>query len=103
MSMPWQAFTPALAAGADGALRLSFYDFRNDAPGDAALTTDVWHARAPGWEQVHVGGPFDMRLAPVVLNDVLDVGLSMGLTAGGVAFVQTVGDRTTDVFYTPVT
>jgi hypothetical protein len=73
----YQLFTPAIAVSSDGTVGLSYYDFRNDVPGDSPLTTDVWLARSPTWEATHAGGPFDMRLAPDV-QDILDIGSAMG-------------------------
>jgi hypothetical protein len=47
---------------------VTWYDTRNDLPGDTPLTTDVWfaHSRDGGnsWKQLHVAGPFDVRMAP---------------------------------------
>jgi hypothetical protein len=61
-----------VAVAADGAVGVTYYDFRNDCPGDGELTTDVWfshsHDRGATWdvdqrsgEAEHVAGPFDMR------------------------------------------
>jgi hypothetical protein len=62
------AFQPAIAVDSRGTVGLMWYDTRNDLPGDAPLTTDVWfaHSRDGGnsWEQLHVAGPFDFRTAP---------------------------------------
>lgn len=37
-----QAFLPAVAVNAEGAVGVLFYDFRNDVLGDDPLSTDVW-------------------------------------------------------------
>jgi hypothetical protein len=61
------AFEPSIAVDAHGTVGLTWYDFRNDRPGDAALTTDVWFAHSDDgstWIQAHVAGPFDFRSAP---------------------------------------
>jgi hypothetical protein len=62
-----QHFTATIAAARDGTLGLTWYDFRNDRPGDGKLTTDYWFAfsndKGNTWRQIHVGGPFDARTA----------------------------------------
>jgi hypothetical protein len=59
------AFEPAIAVDSHGTVGVNWYDLRNDRPGDAALTTDVWFAHSPdrgrSWRQTHVAGPFDLR------------------------------------------
>jgi hypothetical protein len=61
-------FQPAIAVDSRGTVGVIWYDTRNDRPGDAALTTDVWFAHSPdgggSWRQIHVAGPFDFRAAP---------------------------------------
>jgi hypothetical protein len=69
-----QAFTPSIAVAADGAVGVTYYDFRNNtsAPG---LPTDYWFvhchpatqdcASPSSWaSEIHVAGPFDMETAP---------------------------------------
>jgi hypothetical protein len=60
-----QTLEPAVAVARDGTVALTWYDFRNDKPGDAALTTDYWFAysRDGGrrWHRRHLAGPFDVR------------------------------------------
>jgi hypothetical protein len=62
------AFEPAIAVDSRGTVGVTWYDTRNDVPGDAPLTTDVWfaHSRDGGasWRELHVAGPFDYRTAP---------------------------------------
>jgi hypothetical protein len=62
------AFEPAIAVDARGTVGVLWYDVRNDRPGDAVLTTDVWFARSRDggttWRQFHLAGPFDLRAAP---------------------------------------
>jgi len=62
------AFQPAIAVDARGTVGVTWYDTRNDLPGDAPLTTDVWfaHSRDGGtsWRELHLAGPFDFRTAP---------------------------------------
>jgi hypothetical protein len=63
------AFEPSIAAGSHGTVGLAWYDLRNDRPGDAALTTDVWlaqsHDSGATWRQTHLAGPFNLRAAPL--------------------------------------
>ena len=63
------AFEPAVAVDAHGTVGVTWYDLRNDRPGDAALTADVWFAhsqdRGGSWRQAHVAGPTDLRTAPL--------------------------------------
>src|SRR5256885_2967861 len=51
-----------VAVAGDGTVGVTWYDFRHDRPGDAALTTDYWFAysRTGGrpWRRRHLGGPF---------------------------------------------
>ncbi|HYY21078.1 MAG TPA: sialidase family protein [Thermoleophilaceae bacterium] len=60
-----QVLEPAVALAADGTVGVTWYDFRNDRPGDGALTTDYWFAysRDGGkrWRRRHLAGPFDLR------------------------------------------
>jgi hypothetical protein len=41
---PAQALEPAVAVAGDGTVGVTWYDFRNDKPGDGPLTTDYWFA-----------------------------------------------------------
>ena len=63
------AFEPAIAVDRHGTVGVIWYDLRNDRPGDAALTADVWFAhsddRGASWRQTHVAGPTDLRTAPL--------------------------------------
>jgi hypothetical protein len=60
-----QTLEPAVAVAGDGTVGVTWYDFRNDKPGDAPLTTDYWFAysRDGGrrWKRSHLAGPFDLR------------------------------------------
>ena len=59
------AFEPAVAVDAKGTVGITWYDLRNDVPGDAALSGDVWFASSKdggvSWAQIHVAGPTDLR------------------------------------------
>ena len=66
-SVAAQAFIPSVAVDRHGTVGVLWDDFRNDKPGDKALTTDVWfaHASGPGrsFQESHVAGPFDATAA----------------------------------------
>jgi hypothetical protein len=63
-----QAFTAAVQVADDGALGLTYYDFRNDNADPKVLLTDYWkivsHDSGKTFKETHVAGPFDMRTAP---------------------------------------
>jgi hypothetical protein len=77
------AFEPAIAVNKRGTVGVIWYDLRNDRPGDAALTADVWfahsHNRGRSWRQTHVAGPTDLRTAPLPQHNY--VGEYQGLAA----------------------
>jgi hypothetical protein len=77
------AFEPAIAVDSHGTVGVTWYDLRNDRPGDAALTADVWFAhssdRGASWRQTHVAGPTDLRTAPLPAHNY--VGEYQGLAA----------------------
>ncbi len=62
------AFTPAVHVADDGAIGVTYFDFRNNTSEAATLPTDHWlaHSRDGGqtWSETHLAGPFDMRTAP---------------------------------------
>jgi hypothetical protein len=103
-------FEPAIAVDGRGTVGVIWYDTRNDRPGDAALTTDVWFAHSPdgggSWKQIHVAGPFDFRTAPRP-SDLLRLGEYQGLAGlsrRGFAAVFTQAapqaqDGPTDIFF----
>ena len=84
------AFTAMVDVDSTGRVAVSYYDFRNDQPGDASLSTDVWLTHS------HDGGrtftdesrlttvSFDMRTAPDALGYF--VGDYTGLDHVGSAF-----------------
>jgi hypothetical protein len=76
-----QAFTPSVHVSANGDVAVTYYDFRNDQPGDAALSTDYWvvhcHAatsdcmQGTSWgdeSRLTTTGSFDMRSAPYAIG-----------------------------------
>jgi len=79
------AFEPSIAVDGRGTVGITWYDLRNDRPGDGALTADVWFAhstdRGATWTQRHLAGPTDLRTAPQVAHN--RVGEYQGLTALG--------------------
>ena len=83
-----QAFEPAIHVNADGVVAVSYYDFRNDASNDQALTTDHWIVSSSDggatWTEDHLGGPFDMHQAPYARGYF--VGDYQGLDSQGSAF-----------------
>jgi hypothetical protein len=103
------AFEPAIAVDAHGTVGITWYDLRNDRPGDSALTADVWFAhsqdRGASWRQTHVAGPTDLRTAPLPAHNF--VGEYQGLAAldgRGFAAVFTLAapqakDGPTDIFF----
>jgi hypothetical protein len=73
-----QAFTAAVDVAANGDVAVTYYDFRNDKPGDAALSTDSWivhHHAADPFDSAHftaesrlTPASFDMRTAPYAIG-----------------------------------
>ena len=62
---------------------VTWYDLRNDRPGDTALTADAWFAssrdRGATWRQKHVAGPTDLRTAPLPAHRLQRLGEYQGL------------------------
>jgi len=77
------AFQPSIAVDSHGTIGVTWYDLRNDRPGDAALSADVWFAqsadRGASWRQAHVAGPTNLRTAPLPAHNY--VGEYQGLAA----------------------
>jgi len=102
------AFVPAVAIRDDGAIGVSYYDFRNNTVDPATLLTDYWLTQSTDgvvWTERHVAGPFDLAVAPVANG--LFVGDYQGLAALGSTFysfyaITNGGDAAnrTDVFAT---
>jgi hypothetical protein len=89
-----QAFTAMVDVASDGGVGVTYYDFRKNTPAKGALT-DYWivtcHgascASDPGrWREQHVGGSFDVTLAPDAGGYFL--GDYMGLDHVGPAFAS---------------
>src|SRR4051812_8547676 len=79
------AFEPAVAVDSDGTVGITWYDLRNDRPGDRALSADVWFAgsqdRGASWRETHVAGPTDLRTGALPRQNY--VGEYQGLAAVG--------------------
>jgi hypothetical protein len=77
------AFEPAIAVDSHGTVGVTWYDMRNDRPGDDALTADVWFAHSNDhgatWRQTHIAGPTDLRPADLPVPNY--VGEYQGLAA----------------------
>jgi hypothetical protein len=83
------AFTPMVDVDSSGRVAVSYYDFRNDVPGDAVLSTDFWIAHS------HDGGAsfpdesrvtpasFDMRTAPDALGYFVGDYAGLDFAGGG--------------------
>jgi len=64
-----QAFTASVHVAANGDVAVTYYDFRNDASGDAALSTDYWivhHHAADPFDSAHFSD--EARLTPASFN-----------------------------------
>lgn len=106
------AFEPTIAVDRHGTIGMTWYDLRNDRPGDAGLTADVWFAssrdRGTSWRETHVAGPTDLRTGALARQN--RVGEYQGLVAargGGFAAVLTLAapfakDGPTDIFYADI-
>jgi hypothetical protein len=83
-----QAFEPAVHVNSDGAVAVSYYDFRSDVFGDGRLTTEHWiihsHDGGATWSESRLGGPFDMHQAPYARGYF--VGDYQGLDSQGSVF-----------------
>ncbi|MFN2539412.1 MAG: sialidase family protein [Mycobacteriales bacterium] len=82
-----QTFLPVVAVGPDGTLGVTYYDDRNDVPGDAAYPADLWFAHSHDggatWQERHLAGPVDLRTA--LLRKIPVRGLFLGDYHGLVA------------------
>jgi hypothetical protein len=102
------AFEPAIAVNQHGTVGLMWYDLRNDRPGDAALTADVWfahsHNRGRSWRQTHVAGPTDLRTAPLPAHNYVGeyqglAGLRRGFAADFTLAAPQAQNGPTDIFF----
>jgi hypothetical protein len=102
------AFEPAIAVNKRGAVGVIWYDLRNDRPGDASLTADVWfahsHDRGSSWRQAHVAGPTDLRTAPLPQHNYVGeyqglAGLRRGFAAAFTLPAPQARNGPTDIFF----
>jgi BNR repeat-like domain len=102
------AFEPAIAVDGHGTVGVIWYDLRNDRPGDAATTADLWFAhsndRGVSWRQIHVAGPTDLRTAaPPAQNRVGEyqglAGLPRGFAAAFTLARPQAKNGPTDIFF----
>ena len=105
------AFEPAIAVDEHGTVGVIWYDLRNDRPGDAALTADVWfahsHDRGTSWRQTHVAGPTDLRTAPLPAHNYVGeyqglAGLPRGFAAAFTLAAPQAKDGPTDIFFAEI-
>lgn len=110
-SLHAQTLEPAVAVARDGAVGITWYDFRNDKRGDKALTTDYWFAysRDGGthWHEQHLAGPFDLRASrrtgrPVGVYQGL-AGLRHGFAATFIQAKPQAKYGSEDVFFARIT
>jgi len=81
------AFTPTVAVRADGTIAVTYYDFRNDLVAGEVLT-DCWMVTSSDgitFQETHLSGPFDLKLAPYADGEGLFLGdyQSLGSSAAG--------------------
>lgn len=110
-----QAFLPATGVAPDGTIGVSWYDFRDDVPGDGPLSTSVRLAQSVDgehWEEVRLAGPFDLRAAATrripaegrFLGDYHSlVGTSRGFAAAFALPAPYASAGLSDVFFTTAT
>jgi len=88
-----QSFLPAVSVNDDGTVGVLYYDFRNDLPGDAPLSTDVHLAlfdadlTSLGAERRITPESFDMRQMVITGSRGYFPGDYVGLDTAGVDFV----------------
>ncbi len=86
-----QAFTPAIAVATGGKIGVSYYDLRNDNPGDnSQLLATAWLAVSSDggatFQETALGGPFDLRTAAQTADGYF-IGDYQGLVASGAEFL----------------
>ncbi len=104
-----EAFMPTLAVAGDGTVACLWYDFRNFKDTRNALDTDAWislsHDHGSTWTTTHLGGPFDLRVAPAArygpfIGDYEGLaGLPKGFAAAFVQARPQAKHGPTDVFF----
>jgi hypothetical protein len=108
--VPVAAFTPSVEVAADGAVGVTYYDFRNNTPAPGALTDAfLAHSHDGGatWSETRMTPTsFDIEQAPVARG--FFIGDYQGLSSAGVTFTPFFSEAVTmpanpaDVFFTRV-
>src|SRR5882762_7086509 len=84
-----QAFTAAVDVASNGAIGVTYYDFRKDTNDPSVLLTNYWqitsHDGGAKWKELPLAGPFDMRSAPSA--EGFFVGDYQGLNHAGAKFI----------------
>ena len=104
------AFEPAIAVDSRGTVGVTWYDLRNDRPGDAVLSVDSWFAHSDdggtSWQQTHLAGPFDLRSAPRGgwIGEYQKLTALDGRGFGAIFTIRTplAKNGPTDIFFAPV-
>jgi hypothetical protein len=105
-----QAFTPVVAVGDGGRLGVSFFDLRNDNPGDTThLLATHWVAVSDDggatFSEMAIGAPFNIKSAPLVDGPAYFLGDYQGLAHAGSVFLPffaAVPDGgTTNIYFRP--
>ena len=107
------AFSPMVHVRGDGAIGVTYYDFRPNTSDRTTLLTDYWLARSAdgaNWQETQVAAPFDVALAPLTSSPGAGgyfLGDYQGLASVGNVFVplfaHTTSDASnrTDIFLAP--
>jgi hypothetical protein len=101
-----QSYNHSIEVTGDGTVVLTYWDDRNNVPGDGIATTDVWlrhsHDGARTWEpEQHLSGPFNHYTAPI---SFFAPGVPRGLFLGDYMGLETIaGDDIINFLSTTVT
>jgi hypothetical protein len=108
-----EAFLPRVDIAADGAIAVTYYDFRNDPPGTGSFA-DYWVTTCRGlrclltagaWREWRIGSAFDAQDAPTSFYGAF-LGNYEGLSHTGsgfvVAYTRTTGPSLEDVYFSRV-
>jgi hypothetical protein len=104
------AFVPSVRVRSDGAVGISYFDFRSDTAAATSLWTDSWLAwsddNGATWRENRISNRFDLDVAPNA--DGYFLGDYQSLSSRGAVFValqahaNSTGSNRTDIFATPV-
>jgi hypothetical protein len=106
--VPAFAWEPAMAVDGHNTVGVIWYDLRNDRPGDAVTSADVWFAQSDdhgaSWRQTHVAGPTNLRTAaPPAQNRFGEyqglAGLKRGFAASFGLSAPQARNGPTDIFF----